>query len=248
MNGKLVTLAFAGVFALALTAGIVASGISGDNAETFQDSFRFSARDLKPRGVNDYFIRLKPGFKLLLEGEDEEETVTVLIEVMRGTQLVDGVRSAIVQETEWIDGELAEISRNFFAISKTHKGVFYFGEDVDIYEDGEIVSHEGSWRAGQNGAGPGLIMPGYPIVGSRYFQEVAPGVALDRAEHMSVTETMETPAGTFEDCLLVAETTPLAPEELSIKAYARGIGLIQDGPLKLIDYGMRVQVDFDEGG
>jgi hypothetical protein len=37
-----------------------------------------------------------------------------------------------------------EISRNYFAMCKPTSNAIYFGEDVDIYEDGEIVSHEGN--------------------------------------------------------------------------------------------------------
>ena len=38
--------------------------------------------------------------------------------------------------------------------------IFYFGEDVDDYENGEIVSHGGAWLAGANGSKAGMIMPG----------------------------------------------------------------------------------------
>ena len=44
---------------------------------------------------------------------------------------------------------------------------------IVIVEDGRIVSHEGAWRAGVDGAQPGLIMPGTFLLGSRYFQEIA---------------------------------------------------------------------------
>jgi len=39
-----------------------------------------------------------------------------------------------VEEREEVDGELKEISRNFFAICREHGDVFYFGEEVDIRE------------------------------------------------------------------------------------------------------------------
>jgi hypothetical protein len=93
--------------------------------------------------------------------------------------------------------------------------------------------------AGSNGNRPGVLMPGFPLVGSRYFQEVAPGVAQDRAEHLSNTHTIETPLRTFDNCLFVAETSPLIPGDVSFKAYAPGVGLVLDDILSLVDRGWR---------
>ena len=134
------------------------------------------------------------------------------------------------------DGQLIEVSRNFFAISRTTNDVYYFGEDVDMYKDGKVKSHDGAWRSGVNGAKFGLMMPGQAIVGRKYYQEVAPKIALDRVEITSTTTLCETPAGKFERCLKVEETTPLEPKARDHKIYAPGIGLIVDGEMKLVSY------------
>ena len=45
-------------------------------------------------------------------------------------------------------------------------------------------NHKGAWLADKNdknGAKAGLMMPGKPKVGMKYYQEIAPGVAMDRA-------------------------------------------------------------------
>jgi hypothetical protein len=211
--------------------------------EIFQDTFRIEDCDLSPRGVNDYFMPLFPGYSLLLKGEEDGDQHTVWIKVLPRTKMVDGTLCAVIREMEWVNDELDEISWNYFAICSSNKTVFYFGEDVDIYDSGNVVSHEGAWLAGDRNARAGLAMPGYPVIGSRYFQEIAPNAALDRAEHTSVTGTIFTPAGTFEECLLVTETTPLEPGTLSTKAYAPGIGLVQDDTLLLTAYGMHVFPD-----
>ena len=76
-------------------------------------------------------------------------------------------------------------------------------------------------------------MPGLNLVGARYFQEVAPDVALDRAETLSVTETMETPAGTFTNVLKTKETSGLEKGK-EFKFYAPEVGLIHDADLGLV--------------
>ena len=79
-----------------------------------------------------------------------------------------------------------------------------------------------------------MIMPDSAfLLGTRYYQELAPGVALDRAEHVKSDLDVQTPAGAFEDCVKIVETTPLEPGEKSIKLYCPGAGLIADGDLIL---------------
>ena len=119
---------------------------------------------------------------------------------------------------------------------KPTNNAIYFGEDVDIYENGEKVSQEGAWLAGQNDSKAGMIMPGKVEVGLRYYQEIAPGVAEDRARIVSVNGSMVTPAGTFDQVLKTEETNPLKPEEKEFKFYAPGIGLIQEEAIKLVNY------------
>jgi hypothetical protein len=201
-------------------------------------------------GRNPFFV-LEPGYQLILEGEEEGEIVRLIITVLHQTQTIDGIETRVVQEKETQEGELVEISRNYFALCNRNNSVVYFGEDVDFYKNGDIVSHGGSWRAGVNGASPGIIMPGIVLLGARYFQEVAPEVALDRAEIVSLNDVVQTPAGTFDKCLQTKETTPLEPAIEEFKWYAPGIGLVQDGILKLKwveSSNMRAEGDEDERG
>ncbi len=189
-------------------------------------------------GSHPYFP-LWPGYSLAFEGEeldDEDELVEVsaIITVLSATEMVDGILTRVVEEVEMEDGELVEISRNFFAQCRETGAVWYFGEDVDDYEDGEIVGHSGVWRAGVDGAQAGIQLPGTPLIGARYFQEIAPGIAEDQAEIVSLDETLTVPAGTFDDVLKVVEGSGLDPEDFSEKWYVQGIGLIKDDPLDLV--------------
>ena len=214
--------------------GTPASSPAGKS--TWQEEFGLSDCNLVSTGRNEYFV-LEPGFQLVLEetnllGKHEKLAITVLEE----TREVDGILTRVVEEREWRDGELIEVSRNFFAMCESTQDVFYFGEEVDMYQGGQLASHSGAWLAGENGARAGLIMPGHPKVGIKYYQEIAPGVAMDRAEIVSLDDRLKTPAGTFSNCLKTKEGTALNPLEQEFKVYAPGIGLIQDESLLLTEY------------
>src|SRR2546422_9920960 len=183
-------------------------------------------------GRNPYFI-LEPGYTLVLEGDGGQLTITVLNE----TKKVDGVETRVVEERETKGGQLTEIARNYFAISKRTNDVFYFGEDVDMYKNGKVVNHDGTWLSGVNGSKFGLMMPGRVLLHAKYYQEVAPKIAMDRATIVSVTETVKTPAGEFKNCVKVEETSPLARFTTENKYYAPGGGMVSGGTMKLVKLG-----------
>lgn len=194
----------------------------------FQGTFQVDKAALLDKGSNTYMI-LEPGYKLILVDDKDTLTITVLDE----TKVVDGVKTRIVEERETKGGKLEEVSRNYFAFDKATGDIYYFGEDVDMFDaDGKVKSHEGSWLSGVNGARFGLMMPGKPKVGERYQQEVAPGVALDRAEVVSLTEKVKVPAGTYKNCLKTRESSGLE-NAVETKQYAPGVGLLDDGSFKL---------------
>jgi hypothetical protein len=200
-------------------------------------SFQVKERDLATTGRNPYFI-LEPGYQLVLKGNEKGKEIELVVTVLNDTREVDGVETRVVEERESEDGQPVEISRNFFAISRRTNDIYYFGEEVDIYKNGRVVDHEGAWLSGVKGAKFGLAMPGTPLIGARHYQEVAPGVALDRAEILGSSGVLETAAGTFKNCLKVEETTPLEPDAKEVKLYALGVGLIKDGPCKLVRFGI----------
>jgi hypothetical protein len=198
----------------------------------WQEKFELSSCKLLTTGRNQYFV-MEPGFQVVLEGGGTKLQITVLNE----TKTVDGVATRVVEEKEWKDGKLAEIARNYFAMCPQTKDIFYFGEDVEFYEDGKVVKREGSWLAGVNGNRAGLMMSGTPKVNMKYYQEFAPGVAMDRAEIESLTETCKTPAGTFPGCMKVKETSGIELLAKEYKYHAPGIGLVRDADVRLVKHG-----------
>lgn len=247
------------VIALMLVASLLMS-YSGALAQAedpeFTSEFRLEDCKFKARGVNPYFI-LKPGYQLVYEGEEDGETINLVITVLNKTKNISlpdigNVKTRVVEERETVNGEPAETSLNYFAICEQTNDVFYFGEDVDIFNEDGTVSHEGAWLAGQPDedglAEPGLIMPGTFLLGSRYFQEIAEGIALDRAEHTEMGLEITTPAGSFEQCVHIEETTPLEPGTVSDKFYCPGVGLVIDNVVELVDYGSKNQGNEENNG
>jgi hypothetical protein len=206
-----------------------------EDKKQFKDDFNLESCTLLSTGRNTYFI-LEPGYFLKLRGIDKGDTAQLIVTVLNETKMVGNVECRVVEENESVNGRQIEISKNYFAFCKETGDIYYFGEDVDIYKKGKIVSHSGGWLAEGNNK-PGLIMPGTYEIGYKYHQEIAPDVAMDRAEIISISETLITSAGNFTNCLKTEETTPLEPKEKEFKYYAPGIGLIKEENLLLVEYG-----------
>jgi hypothetical protein len=200
-------------------------------AQDWQASFPVDKKNLGIRGDNPHFP-LNPGYRLSYRHGKDTDVLTVLKETKR----IDGVECRVVEDREERNGQLIELTHDYYAIDSATNDVYYMGEDVDVYKAGKVVSHKGSWLAGINGAKFGMMLPGQPKVGQRFFQEQAPGVGMDRIEIKSASEKLTTPAGKFENCILVEETTPLEKGVRDRKWYAKGIGAVKDAEMVLVSY------------
>jgi len=172
----------------------------------------------------------------VIEGECDE-LEEVVITVLPDTEMVDGTLTRVIEEVERVDGSLTEISHNFFVECVGSEDVYYFGEDVDIYNEDGTITHEGAWRVGGDNR-PGLIMPGGSfLIGARYYQEWAPEVALDRTEHLEMGLSFDNPAnGQFEECVLLYDTNAIEDpkgKNGDEKIYCPGIGLVKDEDMEL---------------
>ena len=167
--------------------GLLASpaALSGEARESADSSwtsqFSVAKCDVAGNGRNPYFI-LEPGYQLMLEGNDASATITVKDEI----RIIDHVETRVVETRETQGDELIEICRNYYAINKKTNDVLCFGQDVDIYLGGRVVAHDGAWSAGVGDARVGLKLSGRPYLYEKHYQEVAPGVALTRAEVMEL--------------------------------------------------------------
>jgi hypothetical protein len=220
---------------LIIAAYLPVSGQTKNSGKNFTGAVQQDSCSFSPAGRNNYFI-LEPGYQLILEGKEAGKASRLVITVLNETRNIAGVETRVVEENESVNGKTTEISKNFFALCRQSGSIYYFGEEVDIYKNGKVISHEGAWKAGgKNKAG--IVMPGVVMTGAKYYQEMAPGIAMDRAAIITLEETLETPAGKFTNCLKTEESTPLDKKEKEFKIYASGIGLIKEENLLLVKYG-----------
>lgn len=208
-----------------------AAALAAQPAKDFQSVFAVEKKNLGIKGANPYFP-LTPGYQLSYAHGKDTDTLTVLNE----TKMIDGVVTRVVEDRELKNGRLIELTRDYYAIDAATNDVYYMGEDVDVYKNGKVVGHEGAWLSGINGAKFGLMMPGTPKAAQKFYQELAPKVGQDRAEIISVDEKITTPAGTFEKCVHVVETSALEKGLHDHKWYAPGVGQVRDAEMLLVKY------------
>ncbi|HEU5455994.1 MAG TPA: hypothetical protein VFU85_09960, partial [Nocardioides sp.] len=176
-------------------------------------------------GIDNPFLPLEPGSRWVYKsGGVDAETITVT--VTDDTRVVQGVTTTVVRDVvRDSDGTVVEETFDWFA-QDAAGNVWYFGEDTTEYDDRSRPDHSGSWEAGIDGAQAGLVMPAQPRVGDGYQQENSPGLAEDRAEVLSVDESVNVEFGSFTDVVQTEDTSPLEPGLVEHKYYAPGVGLI----------------------
>jgi hypothetical protein len=217
-----------------------AAGCGGDTAASGDTSAstRASARGSLPRAREpvelrpaDFVRRIDNQWWPMLRGsrwvyrevDRDGTTVRVEVTVTNRTRTILGIPATVVHDVVTEDGELKEDTYDWFAQDRAGN-VWYLGEDTKEYENGKVVSTKGSWEAGVDGAHAGVIMPARPRAGLTFREEYYEGEAEDRAEILGFQARVRVPAGAFQRVLKTKETTPLEPNVVEHKFYARGIG------------------------
>jgi hypothetical protein len=203
-----------------LAALAVAAALPHGGEPTRLDPAQYRAR------IDHPYLPLRVGSRWVYrEIEAGEPDTRIVVTVTRRTRVVDGVRARVVRDVARRRGRVTEATDDYYAQHRDGS-VWYLGEDTAAYEPGEPPSKAGSWEAGVDGAQAGVAMPAHPRAGQHYRQEYAKGEAEDRARVLSRREMAEVPFGRFRRALLIRETTPLEPDALEYKLYARGVGQV----------------------
>jgi hypothetical protein len=155
------------------------------------------------------------------EGEDQLRfEVTQLPE----THIVEWngqqIETTVTHFVAYSNGRILEVAVDFYA-QADDGSVWYFGEDVDNYEDGEIVDHEGTWLAGRDGP-PGMIMPANPQVCDVYRPENIPGLVFEEVTVQDVGLTVPGPRGPVAGAIAIQEQ--LMDGTIEDKVFAPGYG------------------------
>jgi len=177
--------------------------------------------------IDNPYLPFAPGTTFLYSGLDEEGVlIEVVTDVLTDTKEILGVICTIVREREYEDGDLIEDTFDWYT-QDVEGNVWYFGEDSREIENGVVVGTAGSWEAGVDGAEPGILMLADPQPGIKYRQEFYQGEAEDRAQVISLDNTVTVPFGTFTNCLRILENSALDPLSIEYKYYAAGVGFIK---------------------
>lgn len=214
---------------VAATLAPVAS--AGDPLPVFSD----------PLASTNPYAPFEEGGVKVYRGRSEDGPLTVVDEFSSETRTFSfggqEVECHLLREVEFAAGELVEISRNWFAESDDGT-VWYFGETVDDYEDGEVVGHEGSWLVGgptrpddppetATAETPAVFMPSDPQVGDQWKPEDLFPLVDETVTALDDDARVKTPALATQEALLVEETSELPGSEPELKWYVAGVGFVK---------------------
>jgi hypothetical protein len=229
----------AGALVAAFLSGSKATGTGAAKAKATEpsgvaiDPARFTTT------IDNPWFPLVPGTTLVYVGSREGKPARDTVTVTANTKRIVGVDTVIVEDKGYLAGRLAESTLDYYAQDDTG-AVWYFGEDTAEYDrHGKVLSTEGTWLTGRDGAQPGIIMDAKPVVGKRIRQEYLRGHAEDWYRVIDLARPVTVPYGAFPDALVTAEWTPLEPAVRDRKYYVRGIGEVRElavrGPHEVLD-------------
>ena len=184
-----------------------------------------------PTAITNSYLPLATLSRDILVGTEGGAAVQVQRTRLAGTKpfTVNGqtVQAMIVEDRDSVGGVLAEVTLDYFAQADDGT-VYYLGEDVDVYQNGQVVSHEGAWLFGTSTTVLGILMPAQPAVGDRFRAEDVPGLTRENDAVVSISETVTVPAGTYTNCVKIKEV--LSDGEIEYKYYAPNVGVIKEVP------------------
>ena len=230
---------FASVVALIVVAAwVVPSSASGGSScplPTFGPGPTYHPRidpaNFSPNVTNKLFP-LTPGKVLVYTGTKDGKRALNLVMATSRTRMVDDVRTRVVEDRLYLNNVLEERTSDYYAQDRCGN-VWYFGEDTaELDSHGRVVSTEGSFHAGVDGAQPGVFMQAHPQVGRKFRQEWYQGHAEDVFKAIDRSARVTVPFGSFRHALRTEETTALEPGVLDNKYYVKGIGEVAELSLK----------------
>lgn len=178
--------------------------------------------DFTTKIANKYFS-LPVGKKMFFDAESKDGHEKIVIEITGETKIIEGVTTLVYLDTVYLNSQVHEVTRDYLAQHK-NGDVWYFGEEVDNYENGKLKDHAGTFIHGRNGAKAGIWMKAEQKVGDSYKQEYYKGEAEDMRDTVATSQTVTTKIGTYTDCVKVYDWTPLDKKSREYKYYCPQVG------------------------
>jgi len=193
-----------------------------------------------PSHPNPYFP-ITLGNRWVYRGGDEVD----IVEIVDQTKLIAGVTCAVARDEVDKAGALSELTNDWYCPAKSG-AVWYFGEETATYEsfagdapsNPELVSIDGSFKAGRDRDEPGIIFLASPKVGDVYLEEFSLANAEDVTQILSTTYSFGASPDLDQgvpqalaqrmcagDCVVTKNFSLLEPGDFARKYYARGIGV-----------------------
>jgi hypothetical protein len=214
-------------FAPGLTAGGDCGGLPTQPDSVRVDLYEPSFSD--PINADNPLFPVGELDRVVLLGSVEGEPLRVETTRMHGTRTVaikgQEVETLISQYVAWVGGRIHEVAIDLYA-QDDQGAVWYFGEDVFNYEDGEVADTEGTWLAGQDGP-VAMIMPANPEVGDAWRPENACPLVFEEVTATQTGVTVASPRGPVAGALIVTELHMDGSTE--DKTFAPGYGEFSTG-------------------
>ena len=177
--------------------------------------------------IDNPLFPLEPGTTFSYEGESDGEPMTDVMYVTHDTIEILGVECVVVMDQVFdAEGYLAEDTLDYYA-QDSDGNVWYMGEDTaELDHDGNVLSTEGTWRAGVDDAEAGIIMEAHPKKADHYRQEYLKDEAEDEAKVQSLDESLCTDYDCYEHLVAIKEWTGLEVGIAEVKYYKEGIGFV----------------------
>jgi hypothetical protein len=213
------------VLAAAATIGASAPGASAAKHLPIPKASHFGHDSNR---VTNPWFPLARGSVYVYDGQKDGKTARDVMTVTRKVKTITGIRAAVINDRLYLNGQLAERTTDWYA--QDRKGtVWYLGEKTaELNAHGKVISTEGSFLNGRDGASGGIFMPAHPAVGQSFQQEAFKGQAEDRFRILDMAASITTPAVSSSHAMLTEETTPLEPGVVDHKYYVQGIGTVSE--------------------
>lgn len=195
----------------------------------------FVASDFEnSENIDNAYWPLKPGTQMIYEGTTEADgekiahrLVTTVTDL---TRVIAGVRCRVIHEADYSGGQMIEQELAYFAQDK-NDNVWHFGQYRETFED-EFVGGRIFYPGNPEGSKAGIMVPGDPKTGTPSYSEgyaPPPYMWTDRGRVSQLGQKTKTPAGSYDDCIIIEEFDENYPGAFQLKYYARGVGHVRVG-------------------